>query len=367
LFIKTQKNGGGGGIRTRDKAFDPILTFQASAFNHSATPPRNSLAVTLVVRQGARTLTGVPRKLKPSGAGLRKILAWRRGMLGWRQAQGDIDMKRLMLAFTFALLLIGPAQAETVQGVFALAGKTAAIDGTLAATAQKNGEALDFVFTKPGQTVPLQDFDVELTKQLHVIAISSDFSVFLHDHVARISDDGHFRLVMKFPKPGLYHIYTDGTPAGIGQQVLRFDVQIGSLCQTAEPDLQPTGLSGTSGKYTVRFDALAPVAGQEAMVTLHILKNGQPAPDIVPFLGVPAHAVFIDTGDLSYLHAHPMAIGAKMQEMGGMMMPAKALTGKVDPNFMLHFTPARPGIYKLWLQFNGGGKLRTVPFVFAVK
>ena len=265
-------------------------------------------------------------------------------------------MKRLLLAL---ILLALPARAETVKGVFALAGKSAGIEGSLEATAQKRGEALDFAFTAPGQATPLHAFDTELTKQLHVIAISADFSVFLHDHVAQVDKDGHFRLVMKFPKPGLYHIYTDGSPAGLGQQVLRFDVQIGSLCESAEPALQPTGLSAGNGKYTVIFDSLAPVAGQEAMVTLHILKKGKPAPDITPFLGVPAHAVFIDTEDLAYLHAHPMILSEPS--------PQGLARGAVDPNFMLHFTPAKAGIYKLWVQFNGGGKLLTVPFVFGVK
>jgi hypothetical protein len=271
------------------------------------------------------------------------------------------NLRYLLPGLILALCLARPAGAEPIKGVFALAGKPAGIEGTLEAMAQPNGEALDIVFTRPDQAVPLKDYAVELTKQLHVIAIRSDFGDFVHDHVTRVDEDGHFRLVMKLG-PGLYHIYADCAPTGLGQQVVRFDVSVGGVKAQA-PDLQPTGLSASSGDYTVRFDALSPVAGQEAMTTLHILKNGQPAPDIMPFLGVPAHAVFIDTEDLSYLHAHPMAMGGDMKGMSG-MKPAK---GPVDPNFMLHFTPAKAGIYKLWIQFNGGGKLQTVPFVFAVK
>ena len=33
--------GGEGGIRTRDTAFDRILAFQASTFNHSVTSPNS--------------------------------------------------------------------------------------------------------------------------------------------------------------------------------------------------------------------------------------------------------------------------------------------------------------------------------------
>lgn len=40
--------GGGGEIRTRDNVA-AILLFESSAFNHSATPPRQSLRVCLVM------------------------------------------------------------------------------------------------------------------------------------------------------------------------------------------------------------------------------------------------------------------------------------------------------------------------------
>jgi hypothetical protein len=34
---------------------------------------------------------------------------------------------------------------------------------------------------------------------------------------------------------------------------------------------------------------------------------------------------------------------------------------------MLHVQPPKAGTYKLWVQFIGGGKVRTVPFVVAVR
>ena len=264
-------------------------------------------------------------------------------------------MKRFLLGLLLALAIF-PARAEEIKGVFALAGQTAKVEATLLATPQKDGTGLDIVFTRLDQALPLKNFDVELTKQLHLIAIRSDFGDFQHEHVTHIDADGHFRLVMPLG-PGLYHLYADVTPSGLGQQVVRFDLQVGGL-KVKAPDLTPTGLEASSGPYTVRFDSLAPVAGNEAMVTLHILKNGQPAPDVQPFLGVPAHAVFIDTDDLSYLHAHPMALKTTA--------PAGLAQGAVNPDFMLHFTPHKAGVYKLWLQFEGGGALQVVPFVFRV-
>ena len=56
--------------------------------------------------------------------------------------------------------------------------------------------------------------------------------------------------------------------------------------------------------YGVRFDTLDLRVGQDAELNLHILRDGQPAPDATPYLGVAAHAVFISAADLTYVHAH---------------------------------------------------------------
>jgi hypothetical protein len=265
------------------------------------------------------------------------------------------------------------------------------VTGKFAAKPGKgNSESLDFVLTRVGEGKAITKYDVELTKQLHVIAISDDFTTFLHDHVTQVAKDGHFRLNMAFPRPGLYHVYADSVPSGLGQQVLRFDLPIGTT-QASRKAAGPraTGLAGSDGPYAVKFDALDLTAGREAALTLHIEKEGKPAADLHPFLGVAAHAVFIDTDDLSYLHVHATpaaatpAAGAVSHEMHGMeghgmggtlgdthggpgasAMPASAAVG---PDFSLHVKPAKAGNYVLWIQFIGDREIRTVGFGVAVK
>lgn len=95
-----------------------------------------------------------------------------------------------------------------------------ALPASLVATPGKsNSKALDFVLMPMGSAKPITKYDIELTKQLHVIAVSDDFKTFLHDHVTQAAKDGHLRLSMTFPHPGLYHVYADSTPTGLGQQV----------------------------------------------------------------------------------------------------------------------------------------------------
>jgi hypothetical protein len=294
------------------------------------------------------------------------------------------------LVFAAALILSGPpafATSVTLEGVNALPGTRAKAAGTLIAAAGRNGsEALDFVLMRTGKSKPILKYDVELTKQLHVIAISDDFMTFLHDHVTRVGKAGHFRLNMAFPQPGLYHVYADSTPTGIGQQVLRFDLPVGTTKTSRQPaKLNATGLRGSDGPYSAKFDGLDLIAGQESSLTLHITKWGQPASDLKPFLGVAAHAVFIDTSDLSYVHVHATPSSEKavtsksaheksgMSGMGGMghmdaaHTPPMSASAKVTPDLSLHVEPPKAGTYKLWIQFIGAREVRTVPFIVIAK
>ncbi len=284
-----------------------------------------------------------------------------------------------------AALFLGSAAAfaasAPLEGVNALPGIQTKVAGKLTAAPSRIGsEALDFVFMRTGGSKPILKYDVELTKQLHVIAISDDFKTFLHDHVTRVRKDGHFQLNMAFPRPGLYHIYANSTPTGLGQQVLRFDLPVGMAQASRQPsDLGATGLEGSDGPYSVKFDALDLIAGQESLLTVHITKSGQPASDLHPFLGVAAHAVFIDTSDLSYIHVHAIPSSDKtsasnsahsMSGMGSMNMgqiSAMPASAKVSPDLSLHVEPPKAGTYKLWIQFIGGNEVRTVPFVVTTK
>jgi hypothetical protein len=291
------------------------------------------------------------------------------------------------------------AAAATVEGVNALPNAQPSVGGTLAVTPGKeNSQSLDFALMRVGESKAITKYDVELTKQLHVIAVSDDFTTFLHDHVTRAAKDGHFRLNMAFPRPGLYHVYADSTPSGLGQQVLRFDLPVGTTqAGRTPPALRATGLEGSDGPYAVKFDALDLAAGQEATLTLHVEKAGKPAADLHPFLGVAAHAVFIDTADLSYLHAHaspasvkPVAAAAShqmegmhglhgtgdthgipgMHDMSGVDMahtPAMPASAKVGSDLSLHVKPAKAGNYALWIQFIGEKAVRTVAFGVTVK
>jgi len=100
------------------------------------------------------------------------------------------------------------------------------------------------------------------------------------------------------------------------------------------------------------------------MVDIQVLENGQPAKDLHPYLGAPAHAVFLNTKDLSYVHVHPMPAGQMNMQMDmSKPMPELPDGAPVSSDMMLHLALWEPGTYKMWLQFRGAGdKLYVAEF-----
>ena len=328
-----------------------------------------------------------------------------------------IALRATLLAFAFvasahAANPAAVAQPAPIQGVNALPDGQAKVSATLGIAPGRNGSPtgtriLDVSMTPLGAILPITRYDVELSKQVHLIAVSDDFRTFVHEHGDRPSADGHFRVAMPFPHGGIWHVYADGVPSGLGQQVMRFEIDLGpaSPATAAKPGApQPTGLVGMDGSYAVTFDALDLKSGQESELTMHLLRDGRPAPDVTPYLGVAAHAVFIDASTLAYIHAHatlaekawPAAATAGHSHTAGTAMPGMAMPGmampgtggtaaaghgampamvmkplrpgaKLSPDLTLHVRAPTAGTYLLWIQFSGGGKVRTVPFVLAVK
>jgi len=263
--------------------------------------------------------------------------------------------------FVFFFSTIAGVQAQAIEGQFALQGQEAQTEGRLKVTpipGKPLSEQLDFWMQEPGQSKPIRDYQVEMTKKLHMIIVGSDFTTFMHEHPV-LGPDGHLRLAQEFPKAGTYLIYTDGLPNQLNHQVFRFQVNVGAPSSVA-PALKPTGMGVQAGPYEVDLSSVRLRAGSMSVLDVSILRDGQPATDLHPYLGVPAHAVFLNAQDLSYVHVHPMAMG-QMMDMS-VDPPPLPESGPSPSEMMLHLALREPGTYKMWLQFRGGTQLYVAEF-----
>ena len=275
-----------------------------------------------------------------------------------------MDTKQVLtvgLAVLGAATMPSMAAQESIKGTFALPGESEKAVGAL--IVKETGpltRELSIAFTDKATGQPIVQFDEELTQRLHVLATDSHFTSFIHEHAAKLGADGRFKVAMKFPRPGTYYVYADAVPSGLGQQVVRFEVPVqGGSDAVAQAPAKPE--QGSDGPYTVKLDTSALRAGSESMMSLTVLKDGKPAQDLDTYLGVAAHAVFVSTDELDYVHAHAMAAQAAPGGYGD-----HGDQGEVWAQLMLHGKPAHAGPYAWWIQCKGGDKMRAVPFLVTV-
>jgi hypothetical protein len=279
------------------------------------------------------------------------------------------------LGAVLACALALAAAAQPLDGTFALQGGMAKTAGYLSATqagANPVARDLDFWLTPLHSSVPIQAYNVDMTQLLHGIIISDDFKTFIHAH-PQARPDGHFALQQMLPAQGLYHLYIDGQPTGIGQQVFRFDFTAGASGSPSARDLSERDRMAQVDGYTVTLSTLTLKAGADSTLAVHVLKDGKPASDLHPYLAALAHAVFIDADDLSYLHAHPMPLqaapagsmhGMKMDDDDDSTAMQPLAPGSISaPDMSLQVRVIEPGTYKLWFQFNGGTTLHVAQFI----
>lgn len=231
---------------------------------------------------------------------------------------------------------------------------------------------LDLWETVNGTTI--RNYDVDMTKRLHMIVISADFDSFQHVHPA-LGANGHFTIELRVPKPARYYVFADTDPHGLGKAVFRFPVVFGGVAPE-QPDLRSTGKSTVAGPYLVTLNSLDLHTGTPSVLRVRISKGGSLASDLHPYLGAAGHAVFIDAKTLDYVHVHPVGGGSDgdMPAMdtpgmgtGSMEMTDLPANAKVSGAMTLHVSPVPAGSYKLWLQFRGGTGLEVAPFVLRAK
>jgi hypothetical protein len=194
-----------------------------------------------------------------------------------------------------------------------------------------------------GETV--RDFDVEATKRMHLIVARRDLTGFQHVHPQQAAD-GSWTIPLRLGDPGSYRLFADFSRAGKAT-TLASDLRVDGAA-----DLRPLPASRTVATSDlgdeVRVDAGDIRAGEEAELRFTVTRGGRPV-TVEPYLGAGGHLVALREGDLAYLHVHPMTkAGAAGPIEFGATFPS-------------------PGRYRLFLQFQDGGRVHTVAFTQAVR
>lgn len=205
-----------------------------------------------------------------------------------------------------------------------------------------DGKESVFMFTIEGNDgSPLVRFDDLHERKLHLIVLSRNLVDYLHLHPT-MDPGGLWRVQMPPLSAGSYRVYADFKPHGGDQITLASDVVVPG---TVGPAALPIAASAFEvGDYSVSLSG-HPVVGQSTLT--FVVSHDGAAVVTEPHLGAAGHLVVIRTGDLGYLHVHPVA-NAQPERV----------------SFAAEFPT--PGTYRLFFDFSSGGSVRTASFTVDV-
>ncbi|TFE19297.1 hypothetical protein [Cohnella luojiensis] len=196
---------------------------------------------------------------------------------------------------------------------------------------------------------PIDKFDINHEKKMHLIVVSKDLSFFDHIH-PEYKGDGKFVVTTQFPNSGDYKLIADYVPTGSSATSQSEWISIEGSAPEPVEIIAETNLAKTINNIDVKlsFDHL--MANKDLNLTFNMVdaKTKKPVTDLQPYLGAVGHVVIISADAEQYLHVHPIDEKAKGP----------------DAQFMTKFP--KSGVYKVWGQFQRNGETFIVPFVVDV-
>jgi len=197
---------------------------------------------------------------------------------------------------------------------------------------------------------PIQDFEVNHEKLLHLIIVSKDLSYFNHLH-PKYKGNGIFEIDNEFPTGGEYRIVADFKPSNGSAMSKMGWIQVDG--KTSEPVavmIDKVLEKSIDGKKVILSLDHQLEAEKELTLKFTLLneRSNQPISDLEPYLGSIGHVVVFSEDAERYLHVHAM------EDQGS------------GPEAAFETTFPEGGIYKIWSQFQKDGEVFTVPFVIDV-
>ncbi|MFE2016398.1 hypothetical protein [Streptomyces sp. NPDC059491] len=184
-------------------------------------------------------------------------------------------------------------------------------------------------------------FTTEHGKELHFIVASRDLTTFRHLHPVKAAD-GTWSVAADLPAAGGYKAFADFKPAAAGAKGVTLGADLSVPGAYAPKPLPAVAATVAVDGYQVRLGGtLDP--GKAGELRLTVTKGGKPVTDLEPYLGAYGHLVALRDGDLAYLHVHPNE-------------------GGPGPDVSFTATAPSAGTYRLFLDFQHQGKVRTAAF-----
>lgn len=202
---------------------------------------------------------------------------------------------------------------------------------------------------------------------VHLIVVRRDLGAIIHRHPP-VRADGRIVEPINFPTPGPYRVLVDVYPAVKGAPrnfQLHEDIRVAgryrpkplpAFSRTVNVDGYRVRLSGPSRLHPI----------EAAHLTASVTDpSGKPVA-FTPWYGALAHAIFFRRGSLDYFHTHvcgPTTPGCTSVLGGTSVKGLSTKPGKLQVGVLLPVA----GTWRLFLQFQAGGRILTAPFTLHVQ
>lgn len=223
---------------------------------------------------------------------------------------------------------------------------------------------LRFRLKHPTSGAIVTDLQIVHEKPFHLFVVSDDLEIYQHIHPV-LQDGAVFDVESVLPRAGLYHVYCDFLPVGGTPQVAHLTLATAgyraprrrrAVRWAADASLEKV-VDGI--RFRLALEPPVPAAGLPLALQYHLEDAGTGAPisDLEPYLGAWGHTLVLAADASDFVHSHP----ARLIPPG-----ADHATVRGGPDVAFNARVAKPGIHRLWSQFQRSGKITTVSFTLDV-
>jgi len=195
----------------------------------------------------------------------------------------------------------------------------------------------------PGTGRPVTHFESVHEKLMHLFLVSENLKFFAHMHPDPQAD-GSFQLAVRLPYGGTYRLLADYYPSNSVPQLTVATLLVAGRSEPAalQPSLAPSKSENLIA--SLRLEPEQPLAGLESKLFFTL----DPALGLQPYLGAWAHMLAASADLIDLVHLHPFLADGGARVQFNVIFP-------------------RPGLYKVWTQFQRIGVVNTVVFIVPVR
>jgi hypothetical protein len=195
---------------------------------------------------------------------------------------------------------------------------------------------------EPASRLVERHFQLVHEKLMHVFLVSENLEHFGHLHPT-LKDNGCFELLLSLPEGGMYRLLADFYPSGAVPQLAVQTFFVNGTCSPPHVAPQLSPFKAANLTATLRLEPEQPIAGLETR--LHFTLD--PAEGVERYLGAWGHMLAASADLIDMIHIHPFLTDERAHMQFNVIFP-------------------RPGLYRIWTQFQRLGTVNTTQFTVLV-